>query len=75
MSKRRPKLGAIGQHPEGKMTAHDEGGLRFGIANDGAHVIINFGTPVAWLGLGPSDARDLAKLLITHAEAVERGAH
>lgn len=75
MSKRRPKLGATRQHPEGKLNANDEGELRFGIANDGTHIIINFATPVTWLGLGPVDARDLAKLLISHAEAVERGAH
>ncbi len=75
MSKRSPKLGATGQHPEGKMNMHDEGALQFGVSNDGSHVILNFGTPVAWLGMGPGDARELAKTLIRHADAVDAGAY
>lgn len=75
MSKRSPKLGATGQHPEGKMNTHDEGALQFGVSNDGSHVILNFGTPVVWLGMGAADARALAKTLISHAEVVEGGAH
>ena len=75
------KLGATGEHPKGKLREDDEGALKLAVGVDPntLNVIIDFGTPVAWLGMTPDDATDLAAVLIKQAgEAramlVERGA-
>ena len=63
-------FGATGDHPLGKLDAHDEGGLKMGIAADKANgvVRVEFGKPVAWLGLDKATALDLARKLTWHAE-------
>lgn len=66
------KLGATGDFPHGKMNGSDEGGLRFAIGEDGGNVVLNFGTPVAWLGMPPEQAVALAEMLITKARIVAR---
>lgn len=73
--RRRPKFGATGRHPQGRITPSDEGELQFGVANDGSTVIMSFGKEVAWLGLEPAQARQLAGWLIKHADEVEAKAH
>jgi hypothetical protein len=67
------ELGATGRFPEGKLRSDDDGELQFGIAHQGGHVIVNFGVPVTWLGLPPRKARELASLLVHHAEQAEKG--
>ena len=74
MSRRKRKFGATGEFPEGRLNTSDEGELVMGVAHDSAHVVVSFGKPIAWLGMSPKDARGLAGLLLTHAEAVEGGA-
>lgn len=54
------KLGATGGFPHGKLNGSDEGGIRFAVGEDGGNVVINFGTPVAWLGMPPQQAIALA---------------
>lgn len=66
-----PKFGASGKFPEGKLTEHDEGELTFGIGHKNGKVILSFGKEVAWIGMGPDLALDLAELLIEHAEQCE----
>lgn len=63
-------IGATGEFPEGKLSESDEGGISFGVASDPEKraVTLNFSTPVAWLGMPPTVARDLAYLLLKHAE-------
>ena len=39
-------------YPRGKLNAHDEGRLRIAMRVDGNTLIIDFGKPVAWFGLG-----------------------
>jgi hypothetical protein len=68
----RPTLGATGEFPDGKDYSDDEGELQFAIAHDQDNVLVNFGKPVAWLGLPPTVAKHLAVLLIRHANQVER---
>ena len=46
MSGWRPK------YPRGKLNANDEGALRFMARVVGNTLIVDFGKPVAWLGLG-----------------------
>lgn len=38
--------------PRGKLNPHDEGAIRFAARVEGNTLIIDFGKPVAWLGLG-----------------------
>ena len=68
----KPLIGATGQHTQGKLTPHDEGGIQFAVGSKDRKVVINFGTPVAWLGMPPEQAVELAQLLISHARQVAR---
>lgn len=67
------ELGATGSFPKGKLDDGDEGELQFAIAADSKtkKVLIDFGKPVAWLGLDPSDARNIAKALNEKADIAE----
>lgn len=67
----RPFFGATGKFPHGKLHPSDEGELQFGVATDGKVVLIQFGKPIAWLGLPPDKARALAKVLIEHADRID----
>lgn len=64
-------IGATGRHPEGKITPQDEGEIAFSITNTMGKVVLNFGKPVAWVGLRPQDARQLAELLLRNAARAE----
>jgi hypothetical protein len=64
----RKTLGRTGAFPEGKLTPHDEGELKFAVHTADGKVILDFGTPVAWLGMSPELALNLAALLIQHAQ-------
>lgn len=68
-------LGATHDFPEGKMNEHDEGGIRMAIghtepnpASPKGNVIIEFGTPVKWVGMGKREAVAMGNLLIFHAQ-------
>lgn len=63
--------GATGDFPRGRLTPQDEGGIRFAVGSKDGVVVVDFGKPVAWLGMPPSDARALAESLLKHADAVE----
>lgn len=64
-------LGATGNFPQGKLDDTDQGELRLGVAYDKLNGIvrIDFGKPVAWLGLGPPEAFAFAKMLLKSAGA------
>ncbi len=64
-------LGATGKFPQGKLQDDDEGELRMAIAYDKLNGIVRveFGKPVAWLGLPPPEAIQFARLLLRHAGA------
>jgi len=64
---RRSQLGKTGEFPEGKMTPHDEGAIQFAIGAKDGKVVIEFATPVAWLGMQPEQAITLAESLIEKA--------
>lgn len=70
------KIGPIGEHPFGKIDETDDGAIQLGIASDHENgtVIVNFGTPVAWLGLYPAQAKQMAESLIKHADELLKGA-
>ena len=64
--------GAIGAFPEGKLTPKDEGAIQFAIGEQDGKVVIDFGTPVAWIGLTPQQAADIASSLLSRAREVGR---
>ncbi len=63
------EFGASGKFPQGKLEDSDEGELRMGVAYDKLNgvVRVEFGKPVAWLGLPPPEARRLAQMLLDAA--------
>lgn len=66
-------LGATGQFPMGQVSDDDEGELALGVAYDEVNGIVrlDFGKPVAWLGLDKSTAINLGKALIQKAGATK----
>jgi len=67
------KIGPTGEYPDGKLGEDDEGEIRFGVALDRANGIVqvDFGKPVAWLGLPSAAARDLGLSLIRKAAQLD----
>lgn len=63
-----PQFGATGKYPMGELDKSDEGEIAFGVASHRGKVIMNFGKPVAWLGMDARQAGALAALLIQHAQ-------
>ena len=61
-------FGETGKFPRGKLNEHDEGEIQFGVTAHGGTVILAFGKEVAWLGMPPQVARQLARTLIERAD-------
>jgi len=61
------KLGANGEYPDGKLNEYDEGAAIMAIGHLKGRVIVDFGQPVAWLGLSPQEAVSMAQYLINQA--------
>lgn len=66
------QLGPTGRFPDGKLTENDEGELVFTVGVLKRKVVISFGSPVASIGLSPSQAVALAKSLQAHARQARR---
>lgn len=66
-------VGATGDHPQGKLNADDQGGLRMAVAADKRNSVVrvDFGKPVAWLGLDKATALELAEKLRWHASKLQ----
>lgn len=65
--------GALGTFPAGQLTASDEGAIQFGVTAKDGKVVLDFGTPVAWIGMDPQQAADLASVMIRRAKEAARG--
>lgn len=65
--------GALGTFPHGQLHAADEGAIQFGVTHKDGKVVLDFGTPVAWVGMEPQQAADLASLMLSHAKQAARG--
>jgi hypothetical protein len=63
-------VGATGNFPKGKLTKADEGEISFLVGAKNDKVILQFGTPVAWMGMTPEQAVDLGEMLIQKAAKV-----
>lgn len=63
------QLGATGEFPEGRISETDEGGLKMAIfkTKDKANLIIEFGTPVQWLGMPVDEAKAFALAILKKA--------
>jgi hypothetical protein len=63
-------LGATNKFPQGKLNQNDEGEIMFAVAADKTQgkVLINFGKPVAWVGMDREQAIDLANSIRQKAD-------
>ncbi len=66
-------LGATKQFPDGKLTMHDEGEIKFAVTSIDNKVIIEFGQPVHWLGMTGNQAIDLGRLLLKRGRKLTSG--
>lgn len=66
-------VGPTNEYPAGKLTEKDKGGIRFDITTQEDKIILNFYSPVQWLGLTAEDAFALGKSLIRRADAIMSG--
>lgn len=64
--------GAIGDFPDGQLTKSDEGSIQLAIGEQDGKVVIDFGTPVHWLGMTPQQAADFASTILKRARLVAR---
>lgn len=53
--------------PKGKLNKYDEGNLAIAIGTSGSNIIIEFGKPVKWIGLGRDEAIALGNSLLKRA--------
>ncbi len=66
-------FGATCKFPKGMLDGDDEGELKLGIATTPEGIVrVEFGTPIAWIGLGPQEAASIASSLLKHARAAAR---
>lgn len=72
MSSAKNFRGSLGDFPEGKLTKTDEGAIQFAVGEKDGKVVLDFGTPVNWVGMNPQQAADLASLLLKRAREVGR---
>jgi len=64
--------GAVGSFPDGRLTKQDEGLIQFAVGDQQGKVVLDFGTPTAWIGMTPQQAMDLASDLMKRARLVAR---
>jgi hypothetical protein len=64
------EFGPTGEFPRGKFSEDDEGALSIGIAVKDKTILINFGSPVAWLGLDYAGAVEFAKTILRRAAEI-----
>jgi hypothetical protein len=66
------KLGPTGDFPEGKLTPNDEGGIQFAVGVVEGKIVLNFNSPVAWVGMMPDQALLLGQTLIKNARKLKQ---
>lgn len=71
---KRPKLGALGTHSQGKVAPNDEGDLMLALTVDHKHRIvrIDFGKELTWIGLDANTAKTFAMSLLQAATSLDR---
>lgn len=68
------KLGATNEFPDGKITEHDEDGLMFNVGHtpDFKRIVIEFGKPISWMAMDPSEAETVARGILSHVKKCKR---
>jgi hypothetical protein len=61
--------GPTGEFPDGQLNEDDEGELRIAVRHEPGVVILDFGKPVAWIGLPFDQVPNLRDALMHHAQA------
>lgn len=64
------KFGSTGDFPRGKFSQDDEGQLTLGVGVKDRTLIIDFGKPVAWVGLDYFSAVQFAQTILRRAEEI-----
>ena len=64
---------ALGEYPDGKLNADDEGGIVTLISNSPGLVKLEFPKPVVWLAMTPDEAIGLAQEIIKNARQAAKG--
>ena len=64
--------GSLGEFPESQLTKTDEGSIQFAIGEKDGKVVIDYGTPVHWIGMTPQQAAEFASLIMKRAREVAR---
>jgi hypothetical protein len=63
-------------YPDGMLNEDDEGAINIAIGIEEGNVIVNFGKPVAWLGLPGDQAIEMGRTLIKRGrEAINLTKH
>lgn len=65
--------GPTGKFPQGKLTENDEGELTIAIGHKDGKIVLDFGTPTAWVGFDADQADQIADALRAHAKQVRLG--
>lgn len=60
------------RYPRGRLNAADEGQLTMAVTVRDSTVVVAFGKPVAWFGLGLAEVEGLIALLQKRAEELRR---
>lgn len=66
-------VGPTGKMPKKPVSATDAGGLRIAISVDkiANRIVIEFGTPVAWMGLDAEEAESFIRALIHYTAKIK----
>lgn len=58
---------------EGRLNEHDQGDLAIavGVDKENKAIVIHFGKPVAWIGLGAPQARTLVETILAKCKEIE----
>lgn len=59
----------MGEYPQGRLNADDAGALAMQIGVESGKVVVRFPKPVAWFGMSPDEAMELASAIVKHARA------
>lgn len=71
MENKLPALGPTGEFPEGRLTEKDEGEITIMIATVKDKIIIEFGTPIVWIGMNRDQATAFGKMLVKKANKIK----
>lgn len=68
---KRERLGPTGKFPDGKLNPTDRGEIAIAVGAEQGNVVLNFGVPTIWIGLPPTQAREVAAMMVKHADSIE----